>query len=860
MVPSDVPILLRLALRNLFRHRWRTLATVLGVALGIAAVLATLSVGANVDANIRATLQAAAGPADLLVTPGATGRAVFEFADTHAVVAADPDVAWVVPVLNVRTEPERGGDQGAAGGILPGVDTGFQLGGRRTELPDMLPVRLVAGRLPVAGATEVAIAEGFASGRGMDLGASIVFAGQGGRFELTLVGLLDDRYALASTNGGRVGITHLDDLQAALGFAGRASHLELALRPGVALEPARDRLAEAVGDAMTVTYPAGAGDATSGIVQTLQSGLLILAATLMALGGFMAYNTFMAGVVERTREYALLRTICMTRGDVRRLALLEAGWISLAGVVVGLGLGVALAAGINQVNAAALGYEARTLVVPLGAAGLAAGVGIVVALLAASLPAAAAARTSPLGALRQAESPRERWLVALGWVLVVAGVVLSQLPWSGAAAVVGTALAMATFFGGVALAAEGLIRPAVALARPLLARLLGVAGALGAGFTLRNAARNGVAIGTVIVGTGLIVGVGSMVEGINRAVDRWIDTTVVGDLFITSAAPFPASFEARAAAVAGMDQVSGVGIRAVRFEPENAPRARTVALVLVDPARFDPESGFGSLQYIQGQGDGSRGHEALERGGIVLAANTIRDRFGLGVGDTARLRTDEGFVDFPIEGVVVDYTGGGETFLASIADLPRFGGGSPDLFVATVVAGTDPAVVRDALHAAFPGLVLDVTLNDAYRGRIQALTAQSFATTNTLLVLAALIAALGVANTLGMNLSRRAHEIAVLRTVGMRRAGVRRLVIAEGLIVLSLGAVLGAAFGLLLADVITAGARALTGYAIEAVVPWRLLIAAALLTPALGFLASWLPARRAARLAPRVALGTSESA
>jgi putative ABC transport system permease protein len=615
-----------------------------------------------------------------------------------------------------------------------------------------------------------------------------------------------------------------------------------------------------VGEAFTVTYPAGAGDATSGIVQTLQSGLLILAATLMALGGFMAYNTFMAGVVERTREYALLRTICMKRGDVRRLALYEAGWVSLAGVVAGLALGVALAAGLNQVNAIALGYEPRTLVVPWQAAAIAAGVGVVVALLAASLPARAAARTSPLGALRDADVARDPRLVAAGWVLVALGVVFSQLPWSGYAALFGTALAMATFFGGVALAAEGLIRPAVALARPVLGALLGPAGRLGAGFTIRNASRNGVAVGTVIVGTGLIIGVGSMVEGINRAVADWVDTTIVGDLFITAAAPFPGDFEARAATVAGVDQVSGVGLRVVRYEPEGVPRGRTVALVLVDPARFDPAAGFGSLQYISGQGDSARGFEALQRGGVVLAANTIRDRFGVGVGDTARLRTDDGFVDFPIEGVVVDYTGGGETFLASIDDLPRFGGGSPDLFVATVDAGTDATAVREALIAAFPDVLLDVTLNQAYRDQIQSLMQQSFATTNTLLLLAALIAALGVANTLGMNLSRRAHEVAVLRTVGLRRAGVRRLVTAEGIVVLTLGAVLGVAFGLLLADVITAGARALTGYAIDAVVPWRMLIAAVLLTPILGFLASWLPARRAARLAPRVALGTSESA
>ncbi|MFN2323714.1 MAG: FtsX-like permease family protein, partial [Trueperaceae bacterium] len=165
---------------------------------------------------------------------------------------------------------------------------------------------------------------------------------------------------------------------------------------------------------------------------------------------------------ERTREYALLRTICMKRGDVLRLALWEAGWVSAAGVVVGLALGVVLAGGINQINAIALGYDPRTLVIPFRAAAIAAGVGIAVAMVAGSLPARAAARTSPLGALRGAEVARDPRLVVLGWVLVALGVVFSQLPWSGYAALFGTAIAMATFFAGVALAAEGLIRPAVA--------------------------------------------------------------------------------------------------------------------------------------------------------------------------------------------------------------------------------------------------------------------------------------------------------------------------------------------------------------------------------------------------------------
>jgi putative ABC transport system permease protein len=852
-----MPLLAKLALRNLLRHPWRSSATVLGIALGIAAVLATLSVGANANANVRSTLEAVAGPADLLITPGSTGRAVFEYAPIEAIAESDPDVVWVVPALATRAEPERVAST-APGSLLPGVDSGFQLSGRLTDRPEVLPVDVGAGRLPERGAREVAIAMDFAASRGMALGDVITFSSQAGDLPLTLVGLLDDGVALATTNGGRIGVTHLADLQEALAFRDRSSHLELRLVDGADVQAVRERIQDAIGETFTVTYPSGAGDATSGIVQTLQSGLLILAATLLALGGFMAYNTFMASVVERTREYALLRTVCLKRRDVLRLALAEAVWVSLAGVVGGLALGWLLSYGITRVNALALGYDFRTVVVPVGAAVLASVVGVAVALLAASLPALAASRTAPLAALRDVDAVAGPWRARVGWLLVVVGVVTSQIPWVGYAALFGTALAMTTFFVGVALAADSLIRPAVHLATPLLRRVWGTAGTLGASFAVRNSARNGVAIGTVIVGTGLIIGTGSMVAGINASIDDWVETTVVGDLFVTSPVPFPADFERRAGEVEGMDVVSGVGLRVVRYEPEGVPRGRSVVLVFVDPERFDPEEGFGTLQYISGQGDDRSGYEALVRGGTVLAANTIRDRFGVGVGDTARLRTDEGFRDFPIGGVIVDFTSGGETFIASIHDLPRFGGGSPDLFVLTVRSGYEARVVRESLRAAFPDLLLDITLNTEYRDAILELTSQTFTTTNTLLLLAALIAALGVANTLGMNLSRRAHEIAVLRTLGLRRRSVQAMVAAEGVVVLGIGGVMGIAFGLLLANVITAGAQALTGFQIQATTPWGLIVLAAVCTPIIGLLASLFPARKAARLAPRVALGAAQ--
>lgn len=849
-----MPVLLRLARRNLFRYKSRTFATVLGVALGIAAVLATLSIGDNVEANVSSALEAAAGKADLLVTPGAEGRGVFTISDILSSVEDTPGVIAVYPVLNTRAEPVR--DIGTlSDSVIPGVDSGFQLSGRVTSSPEDLPSELATGAWPQAGSQGVALAEGFARSRGFRIGDEVTFAAQFGDLPLTVTGFLDDSLGYATTNGGRVGVTSLRDLQDALRLTGRASFLEVLTEQGRSGEV--QRLAQAaVGEDYTVTLPAGSGNLATGVVDTLQSGLQILAATLIALGGFMAYNTFSASVLERQREFALLRTVCLTRRQVQRLALLEALLVSLLGIVFGLLLGVGLSAAITYLNALTLGFEFRTLVVPVRSVLLASVVGIVISLLAGYLPARSASRTHPLAATRAVSDPAVRAAPRWGFALVAAGVVASLAPWQGFAALFGAALAMGLLFTGFSLATPVLLKPTLKVLGPVLERAFGLAGKLGSSFSLRNATRNGVAVGAVIVGMGLTIGVGAMVAGINRSISSWVDTTVVGDLFVTAPVSFPEDFAVQIERkVPQIAEVSGVGLRIVRFTPENTSRGRSVALVLVDPERFNPESGFGRFQFVPGQGDAEDAYTTLKAGGQVLAANTIRDRFGVSHGDTATLRTSDGYEDFRVGGVVVDFTGGGETFVGSLEDAELFGGGSPDLFVMTVPPGSDAAAARDALVTAFPKLYLDVTLNQDYRTRILDLTQQTFTTTNGLLVLAIFIAALGVANTLGMNLSSRQHEVAVLRTLGLTRRGVRRLVTAEGIVVVSLGTVLGVLTGLLLSQVITTGASALTGYQITPIYPWRLIVVALISSPLVGLLASLVPARRAARMSPVTALG-----
>lgn len=844
-----------LAVRNLARHPWRSLATVLGIGLGIAAVLTTLSVGDNVEANLRSTLQAAVGKADLVITPGPSGRAVFNSEPYLTEVVAQAGVAAAYPVLNTRAEPLREIEDFERSSI-PGVDTGFQIQGRLTEFPDDLPAELNEGRLPRAGELGIAVADGFAQTRDIVVGDVVTFVTAGGRANLEITGLLDDSVGIASTNGGRVGLMHLASLQETINLSGRVSLFEVQVALPEELERVQAALQELMGDEYAVTLPAIAGNFASGFTQTLQAGLSVLAATLLALGAFLAYNTFMAAVVERGREYALLRTICLTKGGVMRLAFYEALALALLGVVAGIVLGIALSYVMTAINGATLGFEFRTVVIPLRSVLLASGFGVAAALIAGIIPAYNASRTSPMAAVQRPEAEPVAAATWAGVVLLLLGSLLALIPWPGAAALYAAIAAFALFFGGVSLAAPGLLGPVLRLLRPLLSRLFGASGRLGTSFAQRNAGRNGVAIGTVVVGTGLVIGVGSMVSSINNAIGSWIDTTVVGDLFVTTPVSFPADFAARAEAIEGVDVASGVGIRVVRFESEAQPRGRSIALVLADPARFEPETGFGTFQYVAGQGDALSGYTALAEGGSVLVANTMRDRHGFEVGDTISLRTADGFRDFPVAGVVVDFTGGGETVVASIERLPDFGGGTPDLFILTVDDGAAPDVVRQRLLAAFPELYLDATSNVDYRQNIVDVTDQAFATTRILVAIAVLVAVLAVANALGMNLASRGHEIAVLRTIGLTRDGVRLLVACEGIVVTLIGGVLGAGFGLLLARVITAGAQAVTGYDLQPVVPLSLALLAAVASPVVGLIASLLPARRAARLTPAHALAS----
>ena len=121
-------------------------------------------------------------------------------------------------------------------------------------------------------------------------------------------------------------------------------------------------------------------------------GLLALAIIIAIIG---IVNTLGLSVLERTREIGLLRSIGMTRRQLRRTITLESVAIALLGAVLGLVLGLIYGVLLQRV----LKDDLTVLFVPFGQLLVFAVVAVVVGVLAAVIPAIRASRLNVLNAI-----------------------------------------------------------------------------------------------------------------------------------------------------------------------------------------------------------------------------------------------------------------------------------------------------------------------------------------------------------------------------------------------------------------------------------------------------------------------------
>ncbi len=129
------------------------------------------------------------------------------------------------------------------------------------------------------------------------------------------------------------------------------------------------------------------------LLGTLTLGVAGIAAISLAVAGILVMNVMLVSVTQRTSEIGLLKALGASGGTIRLLFLAEATMLSLAGAIVGYGLGQIGAAIIRQLYPTFPAFPPDWAVI----AGL--GTALLTGVLFGVLPARRAARLDPVQAL-----------------------------------------------------------------------------------------------------------------------------------------------------------------------------------------------------------------------------------------------------------------------------------------------------------------------------------------------------------------------------------------------------------------------------------------------------------------------------
>ncbi len=826
-----------LAFRSLRARPLRAVLSALGVALGVAVLFAGLATSAGVEASVKSTVRDMVGHADLRVAAfGENGLS----AETVGIVAGTPGVAVAAPALERRIyigpdlEP---GDPLPAPVTILGIDPATD--------PQLHDLALVAGS-PLSEPDEPSalITEQLAAQDGLAVGSPLTMQAAGERVSYRVIGIVAGDGPLTGAFGRTV-IVPLHSAQAVFAETG-VTRIDIGLAPGADRAAVSSALeSRLVSEPYVLSSPQDLAAALRASTTDFQATTALIAAVALFAGAFLIFNTLSMTVSERIREVGLLRAAGARRGQVMSFMLTQALVLGVVGSLLGLLLGALVAAGMVSFIRTVGSVTLERPELPLDAIVIALIVGVGVTLAAALEPSRRASRIEPVEALKPrldrpaARTARLRWLAVVFGAVALVGVVVLPRAAGGA----GVAQALVVY--GVLLVATLLIP----FALPAIVRIAGAPFSVLARLeeriarssVVRDRSRTALTLGSLTIGLAMIVALGGVGEHARAAAAGWIAGVVPGDLVVTSVRPIAADegvAEDLTAAVPGVGRISPIATFDVAL---HGTRTDAAAVVGADMAAD------GRLTFVAG--DRAAALIALDAGGSTILPLALADRLKLSIGDTLTVPTAAGStLDLTVVGVVERSIPGktGEAMLVGWSDATdQLGVTGADVFALRFAPGA-PASARDTLRTEATALALEVVPLDRIEGAISDALGRIFGLFDALAAVAVLIAALGIVNTLTMNVIERVREIGILRAAGMTRGQVWRSVVVEAGILGLAGALLGIVLGLLVGVLMVA----LSGGRIDVAtaIPWSIIGLALVLGVVVAMLAAAYPARLAGRL------------
>jgi putative ABC transport system permease protein len=849
-------ILLRASVRHLARHPWQAALSVLGIALGVAVVVSVDLASVSARRAFALSAEGVTGRATHQVVGGSAGvdeRVVSRLTREAGVHPVAPVIeAWVgVEDPPGRTLQLLGVDPFSEAPFRPYLGRGGRGAGAGTRALGTLVSEPGAVLMSRETATELRVG----------VSGTLVLRVSGRSRPVRVAGLIEPEDARSEQALRGLVVADLTTAQEVLDQPGRLSRVDLVLPPGPRGEEILARVRAALPPGIEVVPSAARSEFVGELTHAFDVNLTALSLLALMVGLFLAYNTMTFSVVQRRATIGMLRALGVTRVEIVGTVLVEALFLGLAATAVGLGAGVGLAGGLvtlvtRTINDLYFVVVVRDLAVSPAVLAKGAALGIGATLLAALVPAAEASAAPPGAAIQrivlEARARRVAPRAALaGLAALAAGGLLvagagRSLAWSYAG--------LFAMILGAALLTPFLMIGAARAASPGLGRLLGLPGRMAARGVVAKLSRTGVAVAALMVAVSSTVGVGVMIRSFRATVERWLETSLVADVYVSA----PTLRSGRG----GESTLAPAVIERLRDAP-GVQAVGTYRGVRVASA-FGPTQlvalGVGPGSYRQFRflaGSPETVWPAFQDGGAAIVSEPYAYRHGLVVGSALRLHTDRGERAFPVAGIFADYGSdqgvvmvSRRTYEASWEDR---GVSSVGLLLAP---GTVPQAAVETLRArAGPGQDLLIRSNRALREASLEIFDRTFAITAVLRVLATGVAVIGVLSALMALQLERARELGVLRAQGLTPLEVWRLMLAESGLLGAIAGVLAVPVGIGLALVlIHVINRRAFGWSIETTVPVDVLLQAVGLAVLAALAAGAYPAWRMARTPPAPAL------
>ncbi len=304
-------------LKNLVRRFTRSILTILGIAIGVAAVVALGAMAEGIATNYT---NAVGLNNDLLVSQANAYDVVFSSLDEELGqrIASVPDVANV--------------EGGVFGWIAFDEMPFFLVFGYEPTSVAIQHYRIIDGK-PITGPRQIVI--GARAADALNKGVDDDLRVYGTPYQI--VGIYETGQGMEESGG----VVTLEDAQTITQKQRQVSLFQVGLRRGAIPEQVMQRI-ENIDDELTVSLSSeyeGMEEWTA----MLQGFAWGIAAIAILIGGLGMMSAMVMSVLERTREIGTLRAVGWTRWRVLRMIMGESILLSLAGGLVGVGIGVLLA-------------------------------------------------------------------------------------------------------------------------------------------------------------------------------------------------------------------------------------------------------------------------------------------------------------------------------------------------------------------------------------------------------------------------------------------------------------------------------------------------------------------------------------